>query len=80
MGGANGGAYLGGANGGAILKGANVVMWGQVEGHPVEPIAWTYRRNDGGRSFYTSLGNAEDFRGRVLPALLENALVWGVSK
>ena len=63
-----------------LMKGANVVMWGQVEGHPVEPIAWTYRRNDGGRSFYTSLGNAEDFRGRVLPALLENALVWGVSK
>lgn len=63
-----------------LMKGTKVVMWGQVEGHPAEPIAWTYRRADGGKSFYTSLGNTEDFRGLVLPALLGNALVWALGK
>ena len=63
-----------------LMDGAKIVMLGQVEGHPTEPIAWTYRRADGGKSFYTSLGNAEDFRGVVLPVILENALVWALSQ
>ncbi len=63
-----------------LMKGANVLMRGQVKGHPAEPVAWTYRRTDGGKSFYTSLGNTEDFQGLLLPALLENAMVWGLSK
>ena len=63
-----------------LMQGAKVLMRGQVKGHPAEPIAWTYRRADGGKSFYTSLGNTEDFQGLLLPELLENALVWGLSK
>ena len=63
-----------------LMQGAKVLMRGQVKGHPAEPIAWTYRRADGGKSFYTSLGNTEDFQGLLLPALLENALVWGLRK
>ena len=63
-----------------LAKGAKVLMRGQVKEHPAEPIAWTYRRADGGKSFYTSLGNTEDFRGQLLPSLLKNALVWGLSK
>lgn len=62
------------------MKGAKVLMRGQVKGHRAEPVAWTYRRADGGKSFYTSLGNTEDFQGLLLPALLENAMVWGLSK
>ncbi|MGI9444664.1 MAG: ThuA domain-containing protein [Rubripirellula sp.] len=63
-----------------LMKGAKVLMRGQVKGHRAEPVAWTYRRADGGKSFYTSLGNTEDFQGLLLPALLENAMVWGLSK
>jgi len=63
-----------------LIEGAKVLMRGQVKGHPAEPVAWTYRRADGGKSFYTSLGSTEDFRGLVLPQLLENALVWGLSE
>ncbi len=63
-----------------LMEGAKVLMLGEVKGHAAEPIAWTYTRTDGGKSFYTSLGNIEDFQGRLLPELLENALVWGLSK
>ena len=63
-----------------LMPGAKVLMRGQVKGHPAEPIAWTYRRADGGKSFYTSLGNTEDFQGQLLPELLANAIAWGVNK
>ena len=57
---------------------AQVVMSGQVEGHPAEPIAWTFVRRDGGRSFYTSLGHVDDFAAEVLPGLLINAIRWSL--
>ncbi len=55
---------------------ATVVLTGTVEGHPPEPIAWTFTRADGGKSFYTSLGHIDDFSGPVLPQLLINAIDW----
>ena len=55
---------------------ADVVLEGVVEGHAPEPVAWTFRRADGGKSFYTSLGHVDDFRGPVLPHLLSNAIEW----
>jgi type 1 glutamine amidotransferase len=55
---------------------AEVVLEGVVEGHAPEPVAWTFRRADGGKSFYTSLGHIDDFRGPVLPPLLLNAIEW----
>lgn len=63
-----------------LKKGANVLIRGQVKGHSAEPIAWTFRRADGGKSFYTSLGNTEDFHSEVLPGLLANALHWGLGE
>lgn len=63
-----------------LVKGAQVLMRGEVNGHPAEPIAWTYRRADGGKSFYTSLGHTGDFQKPVLPTLLENALAWSLNK
>ena len=63
-----------------LMPDAKVLMRGQVQGHPSEPIAWTFKRADGGKSFYTSLGNVDDFRGQVLPELLANAIAWGLSK
>ena len=55
---------------------ADVVLEGVVEGHAPEPVAWTFLRTDGGKSFYTSLGHVDDFRGPVLPRLLSNAIRW----
>jgi len=63
-----------------LMPKTKVLMRGQVQGHPSEPIAWTFKRADGGKSFYSSLGNTEDFRGKVLPVLLANAIAWGLSK
>ena len=53
-------------------------LFGRVDGNPPEPVAWTYRRRDGGKSFYTSLGHADDFRGDHLPQLLVNAIEWSL--
>jgi type 1 glutamine amidotransferase len=63
-----------------LMPETKVLIRGQVTGHPSEPIAWTFKRADGGKSFYTSLGNTEDFEGKVLPVLLANAIAWGLSK
>ncbi len=47
---------------------------------PAEPVAWTFTRADGGKSFYTSLGHKEDFAGEALPRLLTNAIRWAAGK
>lgn len=57
---------------------AEVLMIGRVAGHPAEPVAWTFRRADGGRSFYTSLGAKADFEQPAFRQLLRNALLWGL--
>ena len=41
-----------------------------------EPVAWTFNRADGGRSFYTSLGHPDDFRRPEFTRLLKNAVDW----
>ncbi len=53
-----------------------ILLTGKVPGYPAEPIAWTFIRNDGGKSFYTSLGHPADFESGVLPRLLLNAISW----
>ena len=53
-----------------------VLAEGKVKGHPAEPIAWTFKREDGGKSFYTSLGHPTDFESDLLPKLLFNAIQW----
>jgi type 1 glutamine amidotransferase/nicotinamidase-related amidase len=59
-----------------------VLMTGAIDGKPAEPTAWTFQRNDGGRSFYTSLGHKEDFQNPDFQCLLFNGLVWasGIEK
>lgn len=56
-----------------------VLLSGTVAGHPSEPVAWTFRRGDGGKSFYTSLGHPDDFAGTLLPPLLVNAINWAIT-
>ncbi len=61
-----------------LADGAGVVLTGAAEGNPPEPMAWTFVRADGGKSFYTSLGHVDDFSGQVLPGLLVNAVSWAL--
>ncbi|TWU26428.1 Trehalose utilization [Novipirellula galeiformis] len=63
-----------------LADGAVVLMDGKVEGQGSEPIAWTFTRADGGKSFYTSLGYRDDFAAEVLPQLLLNAIHWSLEK
>ena len=59
-----------------LAKATTVIATGKVAGHPAEPIAWTFRRADGGRSFYSSLGHKADFDDPTCTALLVNGLYW----
>ncbi|MCR9291619.1 MAG: isochorismatase family protein [bacterium] len=61
-----------------VADGARVLLTGAVDGHPPEPVAWTYVRTDGGRSFYTSLGHPHDFAQPEFEALLSAAIHWAV--
>lgn len=63
-----------------LAEGAIVLLYGEVTGHPSEPVAWVFRRQDGGKSFYTSLGHPEDFKQSVLPQLLANAIDWSLKR
>jgi len=72
--------------GGSLYKTAplasetTVLLTGTVEGHPAEPVAWTFQRQDGGRSFYTSLGHPQDFENPDFIRLMLNAIHWAVGK
>ena len=60
-----------------LKEGAQVLAMGRVEGvEQEEPLAWTFVRRDGGRSFYTSLGHADDFADPRFQRLLVNAIYW----
>lgn len=61
-----------------LATGTTVLATGKATGHPVEPVAWTYQRTDGGRSFYTSLGHPKDFANRHFQQLLLNGIHWAV--
>lgn len=58
-----------------LRPGTRVSHFGKIEGKPAEPVAWTYVRADGGRSFYTSLGHTSDFAQPPFQELLLNAIL-----
>jgi type 1 glutamine amidotransferase len=62
-----------------LADGAKVILTGAVAGNKPEPMAWTFTRADGGKSFYTSLGHVDDFTADVLPRLLLNAIDWALA-
>ena len=56
---------------------ATELMRGRVEGvAQQEPVAWTFTRADGGRTFYTSLGHKDDFQQPAFQRLLLNSIYW----
>lgn len=64
-----------------LAAGTSQLILGSVEsGKQPEPVAWTYIRADGGRSFYTSLGHVEDFAQTQFQTLLAAGIHWACSQ
>lgn len=60
-----------------LLAGTEILLLGSVPGEqPPQPLAWTFVRSDGGRSFYTSLGHVDDFAQSQFEALLAAGIHW----
>ena len=59
-----------------LAPGTNVLIEGSVQDAAPEPVAWTFIRNDGGRSFYTSLGHPGDFQQPAFESLLAAGIHW----
>jgi len=59
---------------------AVTLLVGAIDGHDPEPVAWTFIRNDTGRTFYTSLGAAKDFENPSFTTLLVNAVQWALNR
>ena len=57
-----------------LAKDCDVLLTGSIPDQS-EPIAWT-RINNGGRVFYTSLGDQRDFENDSFLRLIVNALYW----
>jgi hypothetical protein len=64
-----------------LAKGTVILLTGRAgELMPHEPLAWTFTRRDGGRSFYTSLGHPKDFTQPDFQRLLLNAIYWAAGR
>lgn len=63
-----------------LKPGAKAILTGAIPNQPPEPIAYTFTRRDGGKSFYVSLGGPNDFENPNFTALLRNALLWAAGK
>ncbi|GAB5403881.1 MAG: hypothetical protein Aurels2KO_21120 [Aureliella sp.] len=59
-----------------LQPGTTPVLHGSVDGAGKHPLAWTYVRSDGGKSFYTSLGHVKDFEQAEFQALLLRGIHW----
>lgn len=66
-----------------LAAGAEVLLSGQLakdiaanDKASPEPVAWTFRRADGGQSFFTSLGHKTDFENPAFQRLLVNGVYW----
>jgi type 1 glutamine amidotransferase len=59
-----------------LAEGSHTLLLGKLDGESEQPLAWTYIRSDGGRSFYTSLGHIDDFAQAPFVALLSAGIHW----
>ncbi len=59
-----------------VAQSATILLQGKVHDQAAEPVAWTFQRDDGGRSFYTSLGHPKDFENPAFQQLLLNGIYW----
>lgn len=63
-----------------LNKHATALLNGVADGVEAEPVAYTFTRADGGKSFYTSLGQKADFENPNFLRMLINALLWAAGK
>ena len=63
-----------------LAKSTNQLLVGSIPGEKSEPVAWTFKRADGGKSFYTSLGHKLDFENPAFVRLLLNSIYWASEK
>lgn len=63
-----------------LVAGAQPLLMGKVEGHAEEPVAWTFLRDGGGKSFYTSLGHVDDFAEPAFRQLLVRGIYWAADR
>ena len=59
-----------------LKPGAEALLTGSIPDKAPEPVAWTFTRPGGGRTFYTSLGSPSDFKNPSFVTLLRNGLLW----
>ncbi len=59
-----------------LASSATPLLIGSIPGKDDEPVAWINHRADGGKSFYTSLGHADDFSEPAFRAMLLAAMHW----
>lgn len=59
-----------------LRPGAEALLMGTIPDQASEPLAWTFTRADGGRTFYTSLGSPADFQNSSFTRLLRNGIYW----
>ena len=60
-----------------LAKATTVLLSGNAEGSKEDqPVAWNFRRKNGGLSFYTSLGHVKDFQSPHFGLLLKQATKW----
>ena len=59
---------------------AIALLSGEAEGVEPEPVAYTFVRKDGGRSFYTSLGQKADFDNKSFVRMMVNSLFWAIGR
>ena len=63
-----------------LKNGTTILAEGTAQGiTEKQPVAWTFQRADGGRSFYTSLGHPDDFKNHTFTKLLKNAVLWAAN-
>ncbi len=63
-----------------LRPGTSPLLRGSIPGAAAEPVAWTFMRPSGGRSFYTSLGHPRDFQDPEFIRLLYNSAYWGAGE
>ncbi|MBI1367332.1 MAG: hypothetical protein GC162_01620 [Planctomycetes bacterium] len=63
-----------------LVATATPLLMGTIPDHDPEPVAWTNRRADGGRVFYTSLGHVDDFANESFDVLLRNGIYWAAGR
>lgn len=61
---------------GPLAASAQPLLWGAIVDQEPEPVAWTFRRADGGNSFYISLGHSGDFAQPAFQNLLKRGIAW----